>query len=246
MKEDYLMQPLPIKLDEKLQFKYPLIGFYDAPDEELFGPVTKISKCLFAYFDNWAEGETLLISQKYFGCRGCGRWLAGLDNMQRDKFLTFLAETEGLRASKELMAEWVDANPTYKMEHNCLFIGPLKPKAWDYLKTVTFFVNPDQLSSLMIGAAYHASSKDPDPVIAPFGSGCGQLVPMFKDLNVPQAIIGGTDIAMRKHLPADILTFTVTRPMYERLCSLDEKSFLYKPFLKGLQEERVQQAQKKG
>lgn len=232
------MQPLPIKLDDKLNFEYPLIGFYDAPDEGLFDSPTKITKCLFAYFEAWQKGETLLISKKYFGCRGCGRWLAGLDNMQRDQFLAFLAETEGLKDSKELVAQWVDANPTYQMEHDHLYIGPLNPKAYEYLKTVTFFVNPDQMSSLMIGAAYHASPSDPEPVIAPFGSGCGQLVPMFKDLNVPQAIIGGTDIAMRKHLPSDVLTFTVTKPMYERLCSLDERSFLFKPFLKGLQEER--------
>ena len=32
--------------------------------------------------------------------------------------------------------------------------------------------------------------------------------------------------------------FTVNRPLFERLCALDEKSFLYKPFWKGLQSTR--------
>lgn len=51
------MQPLPIKLDDKLNFEYPLIGFYDAPDEGLFDSPTKITKCLFAYFEAWQKGR---------------------------------------------------------------------------------------------------------------------------------------------------------------------------------------------
>ena len=54
-------------------------------------------------------------------------------------------------------------------------------------------------------------------MIAPFGSGCMQLVGVFKDLGAPQAAIGATDIAMRQYLPPDMLAFTVTKPMFERL-----------------------------
>jgi hypothetical protein len=60
----------------------------------------------------------------------------------------------------------------------------------------------------------------------------------FRDLRIPQASIGTTDIAMRAHLPPDILAFTVTRTMFERLCGLDERSFLYKPFLDRLKKAR--------
>ncbi len=80
-----------------------------------------------------------------------------------------------------------------------LFLGPLKERAWPYVKTVTFLVNPDQLSALAIGA---------------------------------------TDIALRRHIPPDILTFTVTRLMFKRLCELDERSFLSKPFLQWLRQAR--------
>lgn len=69
------------------------------------------------------------------------------------------------------------------------------------------------------------------------GSGCSELHP-FEDLDIPQAAIGATDIAMRQHLPPDILAFTVTRPMFRQLCELDEHSFLYKPFLQRLREAR--------
>jgi hypothetical protein len=64
---------------------------------------------------------------------------------------------------------------------------------------------------------------------------------MKNDLSKPQAVIGATDIAMRQHLPPDILAFTVTLSMFEQLCSLDEKSFLCKPFLRNLQKARSKQ-----
>ena len=99
-------------------------------------------------------------------------------------------------------------------------------------------VNPDQLGALMLGAQYHAVPQDPSPVIAPFGSGCMQLVSLFENLGVPQAMMGSMGIAMRQYLPAEIIAFTVTKPMFERLCSLDERSFLSKPFWERLQKDR--------
>jgi len=80
------------------------------------------------------------------------------------------------------------------------------------------------------------------PVIAPFGSGCMQLMPLFKDLQVPQAMIGATDIAMRQYLPHDILAFAVTKPLFEQLCALDENSFLYKPFWERLRKAKRSRA----
>ena len=76
------------------------------------------------------------------------------------------------------------------------------------------------------------------PDLDPFGSGCMELVSLFEDLNIAQAVIGATDIAMRQHLPPDILAFTVTKPLFTRLCELDEGSFLYKPFWRNLRKAR--------
>lgn len=90
----------------------------------------------------------------------------------------------------------------------------------------------------MIGAQYYAKTTDPEPVIAPFGSGCMQSVSLFKNLDVPQAIIGATDMAMRKFLPPEILAFTVTKPMFANLCKLDKNSFLEKGFIKQLKKVR--------
>jgi len=103
---------------------------------------------------------------------------------------------------------------------------------------VTFWVNPDQLSVLQHGAYHHHALGEPDPVTVPFGSGCMELVVTFRDLEKPQASIGGTDIAMRDQIPPGVLAFTVTVPMFAQLCALDDDSFLGKGFLRDLRKAR--------
>lgn len=147
-------------------------------------------------------------------------------------------DEEGLKASPELMNEWLDHRTVYQPEHPNMLIGPLREDQEKFLKTITFFVNPDQLSALMLGAQYHSKPGDLPPVLAPFGAGCMQLLALFADLNAPQAIIGATDIAMRQYLPPELLAFTVTKPMFKLLCDLDEESFLFRPFLKNLKKAR--------
>ncbi len=228
-------QPDPLRLLKQLDLKLPILGFYDAPDPVPFAPTVtpKEGACIFSHYANWLKGETLQLTPTQFGCRGAGRWLCGAQSFGGEKFIEFLVDTEGLKDSHELMARSNEKSRPYKMEHPFLFIGPLHENQWEFLKSVVFLVNPDLLSALAIGAQYHADPADPAPVLAPFGSGCSQLI-NFPDLNQPQAIIGGTDIAMRQHLPPDLLLFTVTPSMFARLCSLDERSFLYKGFWKRL------------
>lgn len=236
------MAPDPTRLVTIGGIKFPLIGFYDAPDptdfEPLVEPVRNEQVCIFSFFEDWRKDVTLHLTRENYGCGGAGRSLCGATARSHEDFITFLVDGEGLKASRELMKEWLAHDRPYRARYDHLFIGPVRDGQYDYLRSVTFFVNPDQLGLLMYGAQYHARPTDPRPVLAPFGSGCMQLVTLFEDLNIAQAVVGATDIAMRKHLPADILAFTVTKPMYERLCSLDERSFLYKPFWKTLQEAR--------
>jgi hypothetical protein len=156
----------------------------------------------------------------------------------REEFVSFLVDEEGLKASRDLMRRWLDERQPYLREHDHILIGPLRQEAYGLLKTATFFVNPDQLGLLMLGAQYYSEPGDIPPVVAPFGSGCMLLASFFQDLNAAQAVIGATDIAMRQYLPADVLAFTVTKPMFEQLCSLDERSFLHKPFWKRLTKAR--------
>jgi len=226
-----LMQPDPTHLLKATGITTPLIGFYDVPDPAPFAPLIVPKRdrraCVFAFYARWLKGETLYITPDNPGCGGAGRWLCSVESRSREDFIHFLVEEEGLKASGELMNQWLDHRQPYRAEHPHLLLGPLKAEQYESLKTVTFFVSPDQLSALVIGAHYHVGPEEPPPVIAPFGSGCMQLVPLFRDLAIPQAIIGATDLAMRQYLPPDILAFTVTRPMFKQLCRLDERSSLF-------------------
>jgi hypothetical protein len=237
-----MTQPDPAYLISRIGLTIPLIGFYDAPDTSPFEPLIKPEPgkraCIFAFYRQWLQGKTLHITKEISGCRGAGHWVFNKVTWSREDFVKFLADDEGLKASHALMNKWLDYNQPYRQEYPNILIGPLREDQYTYLKTITFFVNPDQLSALMLGAQYNSAPSDPPPVIAPFGSGCMELVPLFQDFNIPQAIIGATDIAMRQYLPPNILALTVTKPMFKQLCALDEQSFLYKPFWKRLRKAR--------
>jgi hypothetical protein len=232
----------PNQLLAILNIKTPLIGFYDTPEtlpfQPLVAPTPGTMTCVFAFYQDWLKGRRLHITRDNFGCFGAGRALCSINSRSREDLVKFLVDAEGLRASHSLMEAWLDHGQTYHQEHPHLLIGPIKPDQDQYLKTITFMVSPDQLSALITGANYNHGPGEPAPVIAPFGAGCMQLLNVFADLTIAQAAIGATDIAMRQHLPPDIMAFTVTKPMFAELCALDEKSFLYKPFWKRLTKAR--------
>jgi hypothetical protein len=240
------MQPDPSRLIEQADITTPLIGFYDAPGTDPFVPITipkpETRTCTFAFYKQWLDGKTLLLTKDNFGCGGAGRCIFSIETRSRKDFINFLVDEEGLKSSHELMNQWIEHNKPYQPEYPNILIGPLKADHYQFLKSVTFYVKPDQLSLLMIGAQYNTSPSDPMPVFALFGSGCMQLLPVFEDLEVPQAMIGATDIAMRQYLPPNILAFTVTKSLFEQLCALDENSFLYKPFWQRLRKARESNA----
>lgn len=241
-KKTLFTQPDPSNLTGKLELETPLIGFYDSPITQPFEPLVKPGKtgrnCIFSFYTEWLKGTTLHLAKQHYGCGGAGHWICGIEGRSREGYLDFLVNTEGLKSSFELMDKWLDYTKPYQQEHPNILIGPLKPDQYSYLKTITFFVNPDQLSALMIGAEYNRSPEDPPAVIAPFGSGCMQMTALIGDLTKPSSIIGTTDIAARKYIPENLLAFTITRPMFENLCKLDERSFLFKSFWKELKKMR--------
>ncbi len=236
------MQPDLRKLLATAGIELPLIGLYDAPETEPFEPLVSPAEgrwaCPFMYYKRWLKGDTLHLVRSNYGCGGAGTYLFDQKTRSREDYIDFLHGEEGLKADREIMGRWIDDSPHFKPAHGHLMIGPLKSDQYDCLKTVTFLVNPDQLSLLLTGAHYRHAPGDPSPVIAPFASGCGLLAPMLVDLETPRATIGATDIAMRKYLPPDILAFTVTRAMLEQLSTLDDASFLGKPFWQALRKAR--------
>lgn len=245
------MNPDPTQLMEIAGIKTPLIGFYDVSDTKAFEPFAIPDRCIFSCYTNWLEGESILLSEGNCTCQGGGYWVGGVmpawvrksvepDSKPLEIFARRLNQREGFKSTDELMYQWLEEQKPYLIENEYVVIGPLKDDQYEGLKTVTFYVNPDQLSLLLHGAEYKNASINKHPVITAFGSGCGQMAAILGDLDtdVPKAALGATDMAMREHLPSDILAFTVNKPMFEQLCALDDSSFLYKDFWKRLRKSR--------
>ena len=237
------MRPDPSYLLSALNVSLPPTGLYDAPDPAPFAPLVAPDpaatrgECLFSHFADWQQGKTSHLTADNFGCGGAGGSLCGVQREDRAGFLHFLAIDEGLKASEELMGRWLDARVDFAPVNGHVMVGPLKADQYEHLKTVTFWVKPDQLAALALAAQYRNAPGDPAATIAAFSSGCGQLAP-FADLGVPQSQIGSTDLAMRQWLPADLMAFTVTRPLFQQLCLFGDGSFLTKPFLNRLKQAR--------
>ena len=245
------MAPDPSDLIKKAGLRTPLVGFYDVPDEGPFTPFANPERCIFSCYENWLGGVSTLISEGSCSCQGGGYWIGGVmpawvkksmetETNPLDIFAKGLNQREGFKSSDELMRKWLENQKPYLIENKYVVIGPLKDDQYQYLKTVTFYVNPDQLSLLLHGAEYNNASIQSSPIITAFGSGCGQIAAILGDLDsdVPKAAIGGTDMAMREHMPPDILAFTVNKAMFEQLCELDKDSFLHKGFWKRLRTAR--------
>jgi hypothetical protein len=236
------MLPDPSFLISRLDLSIPPVGIYDAPEPDNFKPLVHFPPqqraCLFEFYNDWLSGKTLVLTAEDYGCGGCGTWWFDRQTRSRQGYLDFLANKEGLKASEELMATWFDSARRYRPSHGFILAGPLKADQYNYLKTITFYVNPDQLSVLLTGAQYFQPYTAEAIVTVDFGSGCMEMLTLLEGKMGPRAIVGATDMAMRNNLPYDRLAFTVNREMYEHLCRLDENSFLGKPFLKILKNSR--------
>lgn len=234
------MNPDPTYLLTKTRITTPLIGFYDLADPTPFEPFAKPKRCMFESYQAWLKGAYICLSADQFSCRGGGYWIGGTGFTTREKFGSELNQREGFKEGDQLMCQWLENQPPYLVKNGYVVIGPLKDDFTGYLQTVTFFVNPDQLSLLLMGGHYKNASANGESITVPFGSGCGLMAAALGDLesNKPRAVIGATDIAMRHHLPPNLLAFTVNRSMYKQLCELGEDSFLEKSFLHRLNKSR--------
>ena len=90
------------------------------------------------------------------------------------------------------------------------------------VKSVTFFVDPDRLSALVILANY--AYKDGETVIMPWAAGC--QVPgiyAYRELERerPRGLVGLTDISARRNVRAslgeNVLSFTAAWPLFQEM-----------------------------
>jgi hypothetical protein len=111
------------------------------------------------------------------------------------------------------------------------------------IKNVTFFVDPDALSALVILASY--GRPEAENVIIPWAAGCqvmGILAYRELEREQPRGLVGMTDISARKNVRATlgehILSFTAPWPLFLEMEGNVEGSFLQRETWNALQKSK--------
>jgi hypothetical protein len=247
------MPPTPEKIDrlvEALRLETNIIAVYDSETGDAFEPTVgaKGRTCCFAYYKRWMKGTTLVIERGAGGfdhpMNGCPGAQAAFGFME--EYPPFMAHFltdgegapmgEGLKATPELAQEFLDRARPRPISSDAILIGPLRVEQWDSVRSVTFFADPDRISALMTLAAFRSSG--PDFIHAPFSSGCGLMLRELENQERERAVLGCTDIAMRKHIPPEILCLTVPPGLFEQMVDFPDGAFLNKEWWNELMQHR--------
>ena len=240
------------RLRGALRLATPIIALYDTDPSEAFEPMVEAGgrACCFAYYQRWLKGETLVVKRAVdedfmnpqHGCPGLQKHF-GFDKTYPPWMANFLTDGkngapmgEGLKASPDLAQEFLDHIRFPEPDGDYILMGPLKLSHWDKVKTVTFFADPDRFSALMSLAAFWSS--DPEEVAAPFSSGCGMTWEVFNSHEKDRAVIGCTDIAMRKYIPPEIMCLSVSPRRFERMVDFPDEAFLTRSWWNALMDQR--------
>ncbi len=230
------------RLVSKLRLATPLVGVYDAAPSAAFAPLveTEGTTCCFAYYPRWIEGETLVLSRGGAGCQGAYRALGLLQGYppHMAHFLTDgvgAPKGEGLKATPEIAQAFLDRARPIEAASGYILIGPLRLEQWQTLRSVTFFVDPDRLGAVMTLAGYWSADT---VVSAPFGSGCSLMWRALEEDGRDRAVLGATDIAMRRYLPANVLSLSVSPGRFEQMVSFPDEAFLNRSWWNDLLDAR--------
>ena len=231
------------RMMKQLRLDTPLIAVYDAAPGEAFEPVieAKGRTCCFAYYKQWLDGQTVVFKKGGGGCPG-GHRAFGLEKDYPDYMAHFLTDGEGapmgegLKAGPELAQEFLDQAVSPELSGETALIGPLKLDQWDSVQTVTFLVDPDRLAGAMTLAGFWSGR---DVVKAPFSSGCGMIWrSVIEDADWDPAVIGCTDLAMRRYVPPEIISLTVSPARFEQMLTFPDDAFLFKSWWNELMDAR--------
>ncbi|HBV97543.1 MAG: hypothetical protein JL50_07775 [Peptococcaceae bacterium BICA1-7] len=209
--------------------------------------------CVVSMLSAAAKGKTAVFDRKTFGCLGGGVGLgfgnqyvnfpAGIENFLSTGNKEFCSTDMGKNIVRNMPAiehgekycktpevakKFVDSLPMTEVPTEYVVFKPLeKVSEGETPKVVVFYVNPDQLSAMVVLANYARDTNQ--NVIAPFGAGChtAGIIPFNEDNSEkPRAVIGMFDISARKQVDRDILSFTVPYKMFREMESNVEGSFL--------------------
>jgi uncharacterized protein (DUF169 family) len=165
-----------------------------------------------------------------------------MGSFARKELIDDFRHGEGYIKSPELVKKWVDRLPIVDIPAKYTVFKPLKEADLNIEEPaiVTFLVNPDQLSALVVLANYGRESND--NVIVPFAAGCQSIgIIPYRECSSenPKGVIGLVDISARnniRQMGKDLMTFAVPFKMFNEMEGNIEGSFLQKESWKALRE----------
>ena len=191
------------------------------------------------------KGRLAYFDRNSFGCPGGGTGLGFGDRYGRFPIECLLstgnkemaammgsagdimAEGERFYRSPEQAANWRNNLPFTDVPTEYVVLKP-----WSLLteqdepRLIIFFANADQLSALIVLTNYNRGSNQ--SVSAPFGAACQSIMFGYAEAEQenPKGIIGFFDIAQRRVLDRETLTFTVPYKLYQEMEACVPGSFL--------------------
>jgi hypothetical protein len=153
-------------------------------------------------------------------------------------------EGERYLKNPKVVRKFLACLPLAEVPNRYVVLKPLRETDLDRdnVRSITFLVNPDQLSALAILANY--DGQDNENVVMPFAAGCQSMgIFTYRENGKPnpRAVVGLIDLSarqnVRRQLGKDLLSFSVTAAMFRRMEANVEGSFLERPLWKSLAEE---------
>jgi uncharacterized protein (DUF169 family) len=152
--------------------------------------------------------------------------------MTRDAYDNFLYGERYFKTPKQA-EKFIECLPMMEIPTNYIVFEPLQDVNLliEKPQTVIFFVNPDQLSALVVLANYGRGSNE--NVIIPYAAGCQTIgIYPYREATSenPRAVVGLTDISarvfIRKQLGENLMSFAVPLSLYEEMEQNVAGSFL--------------------
>ena len=162
----------------------------------------------------------------------CAGWMRG-------RMLGEFLHGEGYLKNPELTEAFVQALPITDVPSRYVVFKPLSALSGEEEpRVVVFFVDPDQLSAMVVLASY--GQGRPDATIIPWGAGC-QTVGIFAYREAaserPRAVVGLTDLSARNYLRRlgrDLMTVALPYNLFRKMEEDVPGSFLDRESWKSL------------
>ncbi len=153
-----------------------------------------------------------------------------------DRLLDDFTHGERYLQTAQVTARFLHAIPMRDIPAQYVVVAPLDvvETAGEKVKSVTFFVDADQLSALIVLANY--TEPEVENVIVPWAAAC-QVIGIFGyrecERERPRGLVGMTDLSarvtLRSSLGKGVLSFTAPWPLFQKMERAVEGSFLERP-----------------